>query len=136
MKNISFFICLFVAFALLAGFSGCKPSQATDDEKSVQTKVQTAVATDSLNKIEVLDFYATWCGPCKQMAPVMEQMESKYGDKISFRRIDVDQEKELASQYNIEAIPTLVILSPDKEVIDVIVGYHDAAEIDEIFGKL
>ena len=137
MKNCRFIFCLFVGVVLLAGFSGCKnkPSQVADDETSVQVKEPIAAA-DSINKIEVLDFYATWCGPCRRMAPVMEQMESKYGDKITFRRIDVDQETQLAQEYNIVSIPTLVILSPAKEVIDVIEGFHDATEMDEIFSKL
>jgi len=92
--------------------------------------------TANEKKMLIIDFYATWCGPCKAMAPVMDKMEGKYGDKFEFTRIDVDREQELAAQYNIEAIPTLVILSPSNEVIARIEGFKNVDEMDEILSKL
>lgn len=56
----------------------------------------------------IIDFYATWCGPCKKLAPSLEEMAGKYNGQIYIYEIDVDQEKELASAFGIQSIPTLI----------------------------
>lgn len=56
----------------------------------------------------VIDFYATWCGPCKALAPVMEELAKEYDGKIRVYKIDVDQEEELAAVFGIRSIPTLL----------------------------
>ncbi len=59
----------------------------------------------------VIDFYATWCGPCQRMAPMIEILAQKYGGKVDFYRVDVDKEKELAGDvFGIEAMPTFVYI--------------------------
>lgn len=136
MNNIRFLQMGLVTLVLLIGTNGCKHEKGETAESSQPSRSISSNITDSTGKITVIDFYATWCGPCKMMTPVMEKMEEKYGDKIDFRKVDVDQNGELAQQYNIQSIPTLVILSPNNEVIDVVVGYHDANQMDEILGKL
>ena len=102
---------------------------------SEEVSLEKSRSNDS-GKIVLIDFFATWCGPCKAMTPVMEEMEKKYGDRIEFKRVDVDQEPELAQKYNVQAIPTLVFLSADDEVIDIIQGYHDANQMDEIMNEI
>lgn len=91
---------------------------------------------DSKDKIVVLDFFATWCGPCKAMAPTMEKMEKKYAGKVEFRKVDVDQEPELAAQYNIRGVPTIVVLSPGGEILDSMVGAQTEDELDKMFTAL
>jgi len=66
--------------------------------------------------IKFLDFYADWCGPCKIMAPVFEEIEDNYQGRIEFQRVDVEAESELASKFNIMSIPTFVVLKDDKEI--------------------
>ncbi len=56
-----------------------------------------------------VDFWATWCGPCSIVAPIVEELAKEYEGKVNFVKVDVDQNKELASKYNIFSIPTLVI---------------------------
>jgi len=56
-----------------------------------------------------VDFWATWCGPCKMVSPIVEDLAKEYEDKVNFVKVDVDQNKELASKYNILSIPTLAI---------------------------
>ena len=136
MNNIRFLQMGLVTLVLLIGANGCKHEKGETVESSQPSRSISSNITDSTGKITVIDFYATWCGPCKMMTPVMEKMEEKYSNKIEFRKVDVDQNGELAQQYNIQSIPTLVILSPNNEVIDVVVGYHDANQMDEILGKL
>jgi len=63
---------------------------------------------NSANPVFV-DFWATWCGPCQMVSPIVEELAKEYEDKVNFIKVDVDQNKELASKYNILSIPTLAI---------------------------
>ena len=113
--------------------------KASSQEGAVEDEsVQEEQAQDNVNhdKIVVIDFFATWCGPCKAMAPAIEQMKKKYGDVIDIKKIDVDEEPQLAQQYNITGVPTMVILSPQGEVIDKIVGAQPVEVLDQFFGQL
>ncbi len=56
-----------------------------------------------------VDFWATWCGPCQMVSPIVEELAKEYEDIVNFVKVDVDQNKELASKYNILSIPTLAI---------------------------
>jgi thioredoxin len=67
----------------------------------------------------IIDFYATWCGPCKKLTPTMEELSKKYEGKIKFYKIDVDKEKELANAFEVESIPTIYFCPLDgKPVIE------------------
>ena len=62
----------------------------------------------------IVDFYATWCGPCKALHPVLEELSKEYSGKVDIYQIDVDKEKELAAAFGIRSIPTLLMI-PMKE---------------------
>jgi thioredoxin 1 len=62
----------------------------------------------------LVDFSAEWCGPCKMMKPVLEQLKSKMGDKIRILRVDVDDNRELAYKYSIRSVPTLMLFRDGK----------------------
>lgn len=64
----------------------------------------------------LVDFWATWCGPCKMLAPVMEELAQQYEGKIAVAKVDVDQEPELAMRYGVMSIPTVVLLQKGEEV--------------------
>jgi len=66
--------------------------------------------------IKFIDFYADWCGPCKIMDPIFEEIEKEYEGRIEFQRVDVEAESEMASKFGIMSIPTFVILKEDKEI--------------------
>ena len=56
------------------------------------------------NKPTIIDFYATWCGPCKRLSPIMEQLAKEYNGKVQFYKVDVDKERELATMFGIQSI--------------------------------
>lgn len=64
----------------------------------------------------LVDFWATWCPPCRMMAPVLESAEQQLGDKINFVKVDVDEQQQLAAEFDIMSIPTLVVFKDSKPV--------------------
>lgn len=61
------------------------------------------------NQLTLVDFYATWCGPCKHMHPVLEQLKSDLGDAIRIIKIDVDKNEDVSAAYRIQSVPTLML---------------------------
>lgn len=57
----------------------------------------------------VVDFYATWCGPCRRQIPIIDDFKAKMGDKVNVVKVDIDKEKELAERYRIQSVPTIMI---------------------------
>lgn len=64
----------------------------------------------------VVDMYATWCGPCKMMAPLFEQLSQELAGSYKFVKVDIDQERDLAIQYNVSSIPTFLFFKDGKMV--------------------
>ena len=64
----------------------------------------------------LVDFWATWCGPCKMLAPTIEKLAEHYDGKVVVGKVDVDDEPELAQRFGVMSIPTLVVLKDGKEV--------------------
>ena len=74
----------------------------------------------------LVDFYADWCGPCKMVAPTMEKLSEEYGGKVKFVKINVDENQELSSKYDIMSIPTAMLFK-NGTVEDSIIGAYPAA---------
>jgi thioredoxin 1 len=81
----------------------------------------------------VVDFYATWCGPCKLYSPILEKMAEEKLQDVSFRKVDVDKAKDIAREYSIEAMPTTIIFENGKEV-QRFLGVQDEASIKQALG--
>lgn len=71
---------------------------------------------EDLDKPVLMDFFATWCGPCRMQTPIMEELEKKYAGRIEIKKIDVDRNMELANRYNIMVVPTIVLEKDGREV--------------------
>ncbi len=64
----------------------------------------------------LVDFFATWCGPCKMLAPVLEQVKKNIGNNISIIKIDVDKNQELSAKYQVRGVPTLILFQDGKQL--------------------
>ncbi len=58
----------------------------------------------------LIDFFATWCGPCKMMSPILDQLKEKVGDRLRILKVDVDKNPKIAALYNVRGVPTLVLM--------------------------
>ncbi len=81
-------------------------------------------------KVVVIDFWATWCGPCKMMAPVVEEVAKDYPD-VKVCKVNVDEEPELSNAFKIVSIPTIVVIK-NGEIIDSVVGYRPKEDVEKI----
>ena len=80
------------------------------------------------NKPALIDFYATWCGPCQRLSPILEEIATEYTDKVDIYKIDVDQEEELANKYGIRSVPKLIFV-PLKEKPQMVPGVMSKSEL-------
>ncbi len=78
----------------------------------------------------IADFWAEWCGPCKMMAPMFEELSEEYAGKLKFAKINTQYEQKLSMMYNITGIPCLIIMKKGKEV-DRIVGFMPKKDLKE-----
>ena len=76
----------------------------------------------------VVDFWTTWCGPCKMIAPILEEVAEEMGDKVKICKVDVDQNNQTAGKYNIMSVPSLLFFK-NGEVVDQVVGAVPKAQL-------
>ena len=87
------------------------------------------------NEPLVVDFWATWCGPCRMIAPIIAKLAEKYDGKISVGKCDVEENEDLAAEFGIRNIPTILFFK-NGEVVDKVVGAVGEAKLDEKFQSL
>ena len=76
----------------------------------------------------LVDFWATWCGPCKMIAPIVKEIADEYDGKILVGKVNVDEEPDLTMQYNVSSIPTLLVFK-NGQLVNKAVGYREKDEI-------
>ncbi len=84
--------------------------------------------------VTVIDFWAPWCGPCKMLAPVIEQISDEYGGRLQICKVNVDDNQNLAARYGIMSIPSVLVFK-DGEVVDKMVGSRPKSQIKEMIDK-
>ena len=82
----------------------------------------------------LVDFYATWCGPCKMQAPILYEFKEEVGDKVEVIKVDVDQNGDIAKEYGVLSIPTLVVVKGG-ELKEKKVGLSTKAQLSEMLIK-
>ena len=84
--------------------------------------------------VTLIDFWAEWCGPCQQMLPILDQFSTEMGDKMTVAKVNVDENPELAGQFRVMSIPTIIVLK-DGEMVDQMVGVKKAEELEAAVSK-
>ena len=74
-----------------------------------------------MTDVTLIDFHADWCGPCKTQDPIIEELEEEFGDRVSFEYVDVDAEPDVANEYQVRSIPT-VIVETSEDIVERFVG--------------
>lgn len=87
------------------------------------------------DKLVLVDFWATWCGPCQMIAPVVEQIAKEHSDKLKVGKVNVDDNQELAIKYGVMSIPTLMFFKSGN-LVNTVVGFHSKSELEEIINSL
>lgn len=86
------------------------------------------------NKLVLVDFYATWCGPCKMQSPILHEFNEEVSDKVEIIKLDVDQTPDIAREFGILSIPTLLLFNDGKQV-EKSVGLTTKSQLSEMLIK-
>lgn len=87
------------------------------------------------NGVTLVDFYASWCGPCRMLAPIIEELDKDYKGKISIAKLDVDECNDIAARFSVNAIPSILIFK-DNELIKMNVGFSPKESLTEILNQI
>ena len=83
----------------------------------------------------LVDFWAEWCGPCKMLTPVIEELSDKYDGKARIAKVDVDTNQQIAMQYGIRSIPTVMVFDKG-QIVDTLIGVRPKADYEASLDKL
>ena len=109
------------AFAIVLATTACAGNSGENKKSNEPTKKENKYEANPNDwKFEgkrpaIVDFYATWCGPCKALHPILEELSKEYSGKIDIYQIDVDQEQDLAAAFGIRSIPTLLMIPMNEQ---------------------
>lgn len=81
--------------------------------------------------VVLVDFFATWCGPCKMLAPVLEDLNEEMAEKVKIIKVDIDQSVDLADQFRISSVPTMILFKDNKPV-ETLVGFLPKERIKQV----
>lgn len=83
----------------------------------------------------LVDFFAEWCGPCKMQAPVLEELANAWENKVKIVKVDVDQNNDLAGQYGVMSIPTLVVFK-NSQPQNQLIGFQQKEKLENLFAEI
>jgi thioredoxin len=91
-------------------------------------------ALETSAKPVFLDFWADWCGPCKMLGPTFDRLAEKYGEQVTFAKVNVDEMPDVANKFGIRSIPTLVLLQGGN-VVEKVVGLRSEQELAQVLSR-
>lgn len=86
------------------------------------------------NKLVFVDFFASWCGPCKMFAPIVEQISQKYDDRVTVLKVDIDENSEIAEKYSIQSVPTSILFKGG-DAVERVSGMIPASQCSSLIEK-
>jgi thioredoxin 1 len=91
-------------------------------------------SSETSSGVVLADFWAPWCGPCKMIAPVLEELDSELGDQVKIVKLDVDDNQETAGQFGVMSIPTLIVFK-DGQQVDKVLGFQPKEALENLLKK-
>lgn len=126
---------LLVIFASLFFSSSCKgPNSQSKNQNVITLKADNFHDEISGKGVVLVDFWASWCKPCKMMGPVIDEIADDFAGKVKVGKINVDEEGELANQFNVQSIPNFIIFK-DGVPVENIVGIQSKEDIVHLLEK-
>jgi len=127
-------VCIADAVRVIDGLLNRQGAETTSAAATFLTAPADATATP--RPFLIYDFYATWCGPCNRMRPVLDAIEQEYAGKIEVKRFDVDKDIEMKRKYNITSMPTLIFFNPSGQQVHRVSGGLLRAHFLKIFREI
>ena len=130
-----------IAFVALCGLAACSGSNGsashTANDKNVVTFTKDNFQAEVISSSQpvLVDFWATWCGPCRVVAPTVAALATEYEGRVKVGKVDVDTQQELAKEYKVTGIPALMIFK-DGKVVEQFIGVRSKSELKSALDKV
>ena len=132
MKTLT--ILLSVVFLYVLALPSCKPGESNSGSKYVLTLTSDNFSQETSTGVVMVDFWATWCPPCRKMLPVVDEIATETKGKIKVGKVDVDANGELANRFQVSGIPNILIFKDGIEVEN-LVGLQSKESLMQVLGK-